>query len=140
MKAAICSMGTTLDSPMDPRFGRCASFVVVDTDTMEFTADTNPGAMMRQGAGIQSAQMLSGRGIEAVVAGNFGPNAYQVLSAAGIRIFIGAGGTVRQAVEQLIAGALREVTAPTVAAHYGMGQGMSQGRGTRRGRGRRRIL
>jgi len=135
MKVAVCSMGNTLDSPVDPRFGRCANFVIVDTDTMEFTVESNPGALMGQGAGIQAAQLLSGRGVDAVVAGNFGPNAFQVLAAASIRIYLGVGGTVRQAVEQLQSGALQEVTGATVASHFGMGQGIQPGTGTGPGMG-----
>lgn len=135
MKAAVCSMGNTLESSADPRFGRCTDFVIVDTDTMEFTAETNPGAAMGQGAGIQAAQLLSGRGVQAVVAGNFGPNAFQVLSAAGIRIYQGVGGTVRQVIEQLKSGTLQEVSSATVDSHHGMGPGFGAGMGRGGGRG-----
>ncbi len=143
MKAAVCSMGDSLDALVDPRFGRCANFVIVDTDTMEFTVEKNPGVMMAQGAGIQAAQLLAQQGVQAVIAGNYGPNAYQVLATAGIRMYQGVGGTVRQAVEQMQAGSLGEVGSATVAAHQGMapggvpgrGMGMGMGRGGRRGRG-----
>lgn len=140
MKAVVCSTGNTLESMIDPRFGRCGWFVTVDTDTFEFTAAQNPGAMQAQGAGISAAQVVSSLGAESVVAGNFGPNAFRALSAAGIRIFSGAMGTVKQAVEQLKDGQLQEVSGPTVASHYGMqqplgGQGMGRGRGMGRGAG-----
>lgn len=126
MKVAVCSSGNDLSAPVDPRFGRCASFVIVDSDTMEFSAEPNPGAMMGQGAGIQAAQTLAGRGVEAVVAGNFGPNAFQSLSAAGISIYLCAVGTVAQAVEALKSGALQQVGSATVSAHYGMGSAPGQ--------------
>lgn len=129
MKAAVCSVGNNLDSPVDPRFGRCAYFVIVDTDTMEFTAEPNPGAMVGQGAGIQAAQVLAASGAQAVIAGNFGPNAFQILSAAGIKMYQGFGGTVQQAIEQLKSGALQEVGGATVASHFGMGQGSQPGAG-----------
>lgn len=135
MKAAVCSSGTDLNAPVDPRFGRCANFVIVDTDTMEFTSEPNPGAMMGQGAGIQAAQTLGGRGVQAVVAGNFGPNAFQSLSAAGISIYLCAAGTVAQAVEALKSGALQQVGTATVAAHYGMGAAPGQAPGTGMGPG-----
>ena len=149
MKVAVCSTGNTLDSPVDPRFGRCAYFVIVDTETMSFSALENPGAMMGGGAGIQAAQAVSASGAEAVVAGNFGPNAYRALSAAGVKIYLAAAGTVRQVVEMLKNGQLQEVGAPTVAAHFGTGaapgQGLGQGMppgmggmGRGGGRGRRR--
>jgi len=137
MKAAICSAGSTLDSPFDPRFGRCAYFVIVDTDTLEFTADPNPGATMGQGAGVVAAQLVCARGVEAVVAGNFGPNAFQALASAGIRVYTCAAATVRQALEELKKGALPAVGSPTVASHFGMGVGGGAGRGMGRGRGGR---
>jgi predicted Fe-Mo cluster-binding NifX family protein len=121
MKVVVCSIGDTLDSPVDPRFGRCANFVVVDTDTLDTTAIPNPGVNAAQGAGIQAAQVVASLGAAAVIAGNYGPNAYQALSAAGLRVYTGAVGTIRQALEQLNGGALQEVAAPTVAAHAGMG-------------------
>ncbi len=139
MKAAICSAGSTLDSPLDPRFGRCAYFVIVDTDTLESAGDPNPGVSMGQGAGVAAAQVISARGVEAVVAGNFGPNAFQALSAAGIKVYTSGAATVRQAVEELKKGTLLEVASPTVASHFGMGTGpgsaTAMGPGTGMGRG-----
>ncbi len=139
MKVAVCSMGNTLDSPVDPRFGRCANFVIVDTETFEATAVENPGAMSAQGAGIQAAQALSSLGVSAVIAGNFGPNAFQALSAAGIKVYTGARGSVRDAINQLNNGQLQEISAPTVAAHFGMnaapGQGFQPGTGMGPGMG-----
>lgn len=146
MKVAVCSMGNTLDSPVDPRFGRCAYFVVVDTETLEANAVQNTGAMYAQGAGIQAAQIVSSLGVSAVIAGNFGPNAFQALSATGIKVYAGAQGTVRDAVNQLKNGQLQEVSSPTVEPHFGMnaapgegfqpGAGMGPGMGGGMGRGR----
>lgn len=146
MKVAICSTGDTLDSPVDPRFGRCAYFVIVDTETFDATAVDNPGVMSAQGAGIQAAQVISSLGVLAVIAGNLGPNAHQTLSAAGIKVYACAGETVRYAVDFFNAGSLQEISSPTVASHFGMstvpGQGFGQGRGMGmgcgggRGRGR----
>ena len=146
MKIAVCSSGLTLDSPLDPRFGRCANFVVVDSDTSEVTCLPNPGVYSAQGAGIQAAQLIASKGVNAVIAGNFGPNAYMALSSAGIEIYTAAAGTVGDAVNQLLAGQLQRVTAPTAAAHSGMnsfigpnsGQSIPRGMGGGFGRGRGR--
>ena len=150
MRVAVCSSGNTLESITDPRFGRCAYFAVVDTETFDFNAVQNPGALSAQGAGIQAAQVISSLEVSAVIAGNFGPNAFQALSAAGVHIYTGASGTVRQSVEQFNAEQLQEVASPTVADHFGMnvdsgqkstpgmgiGAGMGRGRGGGFGRGR----
>jgi len=141
MRVAVCSSGDTLDSQLDPRFGRCPFFVLVDTETFEASAIENPGVVMAQGAGIQAAQLISSQGVSAIIAGNLGPNAHQALAAAGIKVYACAGETVRYAVDLFNAGSLTEISAPTVAAHSGMnpapgqGPGMGMGGGMGRGRG-----
>jgi predicted Fe-Mo cluster-binding NifX family protein len=121
MRIAVAASGNTLDAQVDPRFGRCAWFVIVDSDRMAFEAVENPGAMAGGGAGIQAAQLVASKGAQVVVAGNMGPNAHQALAAAGIQILPFAGGTVRQAVEAVKAGKLAAASAPTVPLHFGTG-------------------
>jgi predicted Fe-Mo cluster-binding NifX family protein len=123
MRIAVASAGNTLEAAVDPRFGRCAWFVIVDSDTMAFEAVENPGATAGGGAGIQAAQLVANKGAQAVVAGNMGPNAHQALAAAGMQILPFMGGTVRQAVEAVKAGTLTEASGPTVPMHFGMGGG-----------------
>ena len=100
MKIAVTSKSNNLESKVDPRFGRCSYFLIVDTDTMSFEYLSNESAMASGGAGIQAAQTVAKAGAEVVVTGNMGPNAFQTLSAAGIRVFTGANGTVKEAVEK----------------------------------------
>ncbi|MGQ9631281.1 MAG: NifB/NifX family molybdenum-iron cluster-binding protein [bacterium] len=137
MKVAVTAMGGDLDSAIDPRFGRCQYFIIVDTDTLEFKAIPNPNISATGGAGIQSGQLIANEGAEAVITGQVGPNAFQTLSAMGIGIVAGASGTVRSAIEQFKSGALRPTAGPTVPGHYGVGfgPGMGAGRGMGRGRG-----
>ena len=98
MKVAITATGPTLDADIDPRFGRCQYFIIADPDTMEFEALENPGAMAGGGAGVSTAQTIASKGVEAVLTGNCGPNAYQVLSAADIKVVTGVSGKVRDAI------------------------------------------
>src|SRR4030066_2323542 len=106
MKIAISAMGTTLDAEIDPRFGRCQYFIIVDPETMQFEALDNSGAMAGGGAGISTAQMIAGKGVEVVLTGNCGPNAYEVLSAAKIKVIVGVDGKVQDAVESYKSGKL----------------------------------
>ncbi|NOR48922.1 MAG: dinitrogenase iron-molybdenum cofactor biosynthesis protein [Methanosarcinaceae archaeon] len=129
MKIAITSSGDNLDSQMDPRFGRCQYFVIVDPDTMDFEAMQNESAMASGGAGIQAAQTIVNVGINAVITGNVGPNAFEVLSASGIETMTGASGTVRQALELYKSGSLQSSAGATVGAHAGMPLGMDSGEG-----------
>ena len=130
MKIAITAKGNTLESEVDPRFGRCSYFLIVDTDTMSFESISNESAMASGGAGIQAAQTVAKSGVEAVVTGNMGPNAFQTLSAAGIKVFTGANGTVKESIEKYKKGELKETEAPNVDSHSGM---KATGRGFERG-------
>jgi len=120
MRVAVTSRGTTLNDPVDPRFGRCANFVIVETDDMSFDAVENSNAAAGGGAGIQSAQLVAERDAKVVLTGNCGPNAFRTLEAAGIQVVIGAGGTVRDAIEQYKAGKLSATGTPNVESHAGM--------------------
>ncbi len=134
MKIAITSSGDNLDSQMDPRFGRCQYFMIVDPDTMDFEAMQNESAMASGGAGIQAAQTILNVGINAVITGNVGPNAFEVLSAAGIETMTGASGTVRHALELYKSGSLQSAAGATVGSHAGM-PGMASGSGASQGKG-----
>ena len=127
MKIAISAAGQSLDAQLDPRFGRCQYFVIVDPDTMEFEAVANNCAAASGGAGIATAQMIAGKGVEVVLTGNCGPNAFGVLNGAGIKVMTGAAGTVQEAIENYQAGKLQASSQPSANAHSGMkrGKGMA---------------
>ncbi len=135
MKIAMTSSGKDLDSQIDPRLGRCAYFLIVDLDDMSFEVFDNENAALGGGAGIQSAQFVASKGIEAVITGNCGPNAIQVLSAAGVQVYTGQSGTLKDIVETYKNGQLTPTTEASVSAHAGIG-GMGGGRGRGMGRGR----
>jgi len=136
MKICVTSTGPSLDAPVDPRFGRCQYFMIVDSETMEYEAMQNPSVGASSGAGIQAAQTVAGIGVGVVVTGNLGPNAVQTLTAAGIEMVTGASGTVRDAVEQYKSGSLSQTTSPTVPDHAGLSNtGVGAGAGTGAGMG-----
>jgi predicted Fe-Mo cluster-binding NifX family protein len=126
MKICVSAASNRMDSPIDPRFGRCPYLVIVDSETMQFEAVPNMASDATGGAGIQAAQTVAGKGAKVLITGNVGPNAFQALSAAGVKIVTGAFGTVREVVEKYKKGELRETGAPTVSGHFGMGRGRGQ--------------
>jgi predicted Fe-Mo cluster-binding NifX family protein len=146
MKICVTAVADRLDAQVDPRFGRSQYFVIVDPATMEFEAMPNAALNAPGGAGIQAAQAMVNEGVNVVISGNMGPNAFQVLSAAGVKIATGAYGTVKDAIELYQAGKLTEAGSATVVAHAGMGAvggagvgaggGLGMGRGGGRGMGR----
>jgi len=122
MKIAITAKNPDLDSEVDPRFGRCSYFLIVDTDTMNFENISNQSAMASGGAGIQAAQNVAKTGAKIVITGNMGPNAFQTLSAAGIQVFTGANGSIKEAIEKYKKGELNKAESPNVGSHSGMRQ------------------
>jgi predicted Fe-Mo cluster-binding NifX family protein len=120
MKIAVSAMENSLDSRIDPRFGRCQYFLIVDPETMEFEAVSNKGAAASGGAGIQAAQTVANKGVSVLITGDIGPNAFQTLSAAGIKVITGASGTVREALEQYKSGSLQQASGATAEIHAGI--------------------
>jgi len=136
MRIAISANGTTLDAEVDPRFGRCQYFIIADSETMDFEAIDNSSAMAAGGAGISAAQMIVEKGVEAVLTGNCGPNAHQVLAAAGIQIVTGVSGSVKDAIEGYRSGKFRASAEANVPDHFGIGGGSGMGGGMGGGMGR----
>ncbi len=135
MKIAVSATAPGLDAEVDPRFGRCQHFVIVDPQSMQFEALDNSNAMAAGGAGISTAQMIASKEVEVVLTGNCGPNAYQTLSVAGIQVISGVSGKIKDAVEAYKTGGLQPSAQPRVGSHYGMGMGSGMGRGMGRGMG-----
>ena len=159
MKIAVSAAGPSIEDLLDPRFGRCACFLIIDTDTLDFEVIENSSKNLSGGAGIEAAQRVAGQGVTHVLTGRCGPNAEKVLSAAGIRIVDGCEGTVREAVERFRSGSVSPAKQPATggtaapkppspaplrpagadrpgsAAGRGSGRGMGQGGGRGMGGG-----
>lgn len=121
MKLAICAQGRGLEAEVDQRFGRCAYFVIVDTESGQVIDSVNNGSAEGSGgAGPQAAQLLSGLGVEAVALGNVGPNAVTALQAAKIEVHSGVEGTVSATLQKFLQGNMTPVSGATVSSHAGM--------------------
>ena len=121
MKIAISTSTADLDSLVDPRFGRAASFVIVDTETEEWNAYPNPALNASGGAGVQAAQFITEHGAQAAISGDFGPNAYSSLVAAGVKMFLAPASeplTARELLARYRRGQLQQVSAPTNPGHH----------------------
>jgi predicted Fe-Mo cluster-binding NifX family protein len=136
MKIAISATGPDLNAEVDPRFGRCQYLIIADPETMQFEAIANESAMAAGGAGISAAQVIAGKGVTALLTGNCGPNAYQVLSPAGIKVITGVSGKIKDVIKDYRAGKLTASAQPNVPDHFGMGRGRGTGRGMGKGMGR----
>lgn len=120
MKICVSSVSNSLDALLDPRFGRCAYFLIVDSEDMHFEAIPNIAAGATGGAGIQAAQMVADKGAQVVITGNVGPNAFQALTAAGIEIMLSDSAPVKDVIEKFKKGDLKKVNSPNVKEHSGL--------------------
>jgi predicted Fe-Mo cluster-binding NifX family protein len=120
MKIAITSMGAKLEDKVDPRFGRCHYFILFDTETNKFEAVENTGAQGMGGVGILSGQLMADKGVEVVLTGSCGPNAFQTLQTAGIKVITGATGTVQDTIDKFKSGELKAISQANASAHSGM--------------------
>jgi predicted Fe-Mo cluster-binding NifX family protein len=141
MKIAISATGKDLDSAIDPRFGRAGYFIIVDAESGNVVnvIDNLAAQDAAQGAGINAATLIAGSGAQAVLTGQVGPKAFEVLQASGIRIISNVSGKVGEAIEQYRKGAISSPDeGPSAAVNSGKtfgplfgGRGMGGG-----GRGR----
>ncbi len=119
MKVAISAKGTDLSSEVDPRFGRAAYLIIVDTETMQFEAIDNAGnANSFKGAGIQAATLVYNKGAAVLMTGYCGPKAFQTLQAAGIKVVSNVSGTVAEAVARVKADQVEYLDAANAEAHW----------------------
>ena len=120
MKIAITSSGPVMQSEVDPRFGRCLYFIIYDTETDQFEAIENSNIRGMGGVGVQSGQMMADKGVEIVITGNCGPNAFRILNAAGIQLITGASGTVESIVRDYKDGNLKPTNQSNAEPHSGL--------------------
>jgi predicted Fe-Mo cluster-binding NifX family protein len=120
MKIAITSEGQSTDAAIDPRFGRCKYFLIMDTNTGKFEAVENSNAQNSGGAGIQAGQLVVSKGVEAVLTGNMGPNAFQVVQSAGIKVITGVSGKISEVLERYKSGKLEATQNPSVGSKSGI--------------------
>lgn len=152
MKIAISSTGKDLNSRIDPSFGRCAYFIVVETEDMSFEACENENTALSGGVGIQSASFIISKNVKAVLTGNCGPKTMQTFTAGKIEVFTGQTGTVKETVERYKKGNLSPSAQATVVEKSGLNEsgaagyyqtpgvgrcmgGSGRGMGMRRGKG-----
>ncbi len=139
-KICITSTDPNLDSSIDPRFGRCGYFLIVDEKGKLVKAIPNDAGQAMRGAGITAAQVVANEKVDIVITGNVGPNAYMVLTSSKIKIFSGVfNASAKQAFEMYKKGKLKEVEpSQDLGPRPGFGPpGGGGGRGVGGGRGRR---
>jgi predicted Fe-Mo cluster-binding NifX family protein len=120
MKICISACGRDLDSEVDPQFGRCNYFVIIDLEKGSVESIKNPGFEASSGAGIRAAEAVARERIDVLLTGSLGPNSFSILSEAGIETYYGVRGKVAFALHEYQAGKLALLKRPNAATHSGM--------------------
>jgi len=120
MKIFVSAQGNELESPASEIFGRAPLYVCVESDTMKAESYANPAIKAQSGAGIEAAQWLIDHGAQAVISANIGPKALRVFKEAGIPVYHGQKGSVRENIELWKLGKLQQLNQASTAAHSGI--------------------
>lgn len=109
MKVAIPTLGNNgLDEYVSEHFGRAPTFTVVDLLTNEVKVILNTSAH-RGGSGYPP-EILANAGVEVMLCRGLGPRAIDMFEQYGIEVYVGASGTVRDAIQAWKAGKLHVAT------------------------------
>jgi predicted Fe-Mo cluster-binding NifX family protein len=110
MKIAVSSMGKSIESNVSDIFARCPFFIIVEIKNQKIDKTEiieNESTDQMSGAGISAAQLMAEKNVNAVITGNVGPRAFDVLKQFNIEIYRGEG-KVKEAVEKFIEGKLEK--------------------------------
>lgn len=114
MKIAITSFGPNLTSRLCPRFGSCAYFLVIDSENMNFEVFDNKNESSAGCNGSRAARFLISMKVHAVITGRCRPETFQILSDAGVYLYLSQSGIVKEVLKHYRIGQLRRAT----PAHY----------------------
>lgn len=140
MRIVVTTSKGGLDDEVYPFFGRCPGFTVAELERgkiIRVSTSLNPSFQTGGGAGIAAAQEAINLGAEAVITGNCGPNAMGVLTRAGIKVYTTTG-TVKKALDAMLAKKLTRIGASNVAGHFGMKQTITKPEAKKEHRGGRK--
>ena len=103
MKVAITSTGNSLESGVDPRFGRCAFFAIYDTESQGIEFLPNPARDAEEGAGPKAVQMVASREAKKIVSGEFGMKIKPLLDSLKIQMIVvkDPGKRIREIIDML---------------------------------------
>lgn len=119
MKIAISASEKSMTSSVDPRFGRANYFLIYDLENNNYQfIDNVQNLNAASGAGIQSAQNVINQNIEALITGNCGPKAFNVLNMSGVKVYLVNDLSLEEALKEFKAGNLKVSDNANVEGHW----------------------
>ncbi len=125
MRVAVTAKEPSLDAEVDPRFGRCSYFLIVETGDLTFEVEKNPNVLLESEAGTRSARLMAESSVDLVLMSNCGPRAHQTLSEKGIRVVLRCSRVVREVVKRFTKEQVAASDEPNVPAGFGTGESLA---------------
>ena len=127
MKICIPTMGDKgMDEQVGEHFGRVPTYTVVDTESGDLMAIKNTTVHM--GGSGYAPDLISGYGAEIMLCGGLGRKAIGMFSEKGIMVYVGASGTVTDAINMWKAGQLQAANEDTACQQHAFrGEGHGDG-------------
>jgi len=110
MKIAISSTGKNVESNVSDMFGRCPYFIIAEiTDKKIIKVEIIENTSTRQmgGTGVSVAQLIVEKDVTAVITGNIGPRALDVLKQFNIDVYIEKG-LIKEVLQKFINNKLKK--------------------------------
>jgi predicted Fe-Mo cluster-binding NifX family protein len=129
MKIAISAFSNNLEGQVNPVFGRCQGYMIVDAEGDEIKNTSyieNTASISSSGAGVAATQIVIEQNVQIVISGNLGPNAYAILRQTGIKCYQANNLKIKEALEKLAKGTLPEINAPSTQSKFGLKRGMGK--------------
>lgn len=109
VKIAIATIGNNgMDDYVSEHFGRAPTFTIVDLDTNEVKAIPNTSEHM--GGSGYPPEIMASACVKVMLCSGLGPRAIGMFEQYGIEVYVGASGTVRDAIQAYQAGRLHVAT------------------------------
>ncbi|MDP8240332.1 MAG: NifB/NifX family molybdenum-iron cluster-binding protein [Candidatus Hatepunaea meridiana] len=110
MRYLIAALTPDLDAKVHRRFGGAEYYIVIDSELTELSFITGKG----EDQPTHGIGRFLHMGIERVIVGNIGPNAFRQIRQVGWSMYSCHGMTVREAVEKVENGSIPPLKAPTM--------------------------
>ncbi len=109
MKVCVPTMGNKgINEEVGEHFGRVPTYTLVDTDTNEVTVIDNTSE--HGGGSGYPPEIIAKTGAEVMLCGGLGRRAISMFEEIGIMVYVGASGTVNDAVQMWKVGKLQAAT------------------------------
>lgn len=107
------------DGTVGEHFGRVPTYTIVDSETDQ--VDVIPNESSHMGGSGLPADLLAREGVDVMVCSGLGRKAIRLFEDHGIEVFIGAGGTVEEALEEWCENQLQSASASDACERHEFG-------------------